>query len=222
VYREDNPLHRARLGRGIALSHIAARTLLSQRIVDLIDQGRFDELPGGVYARSYVRTFASAVGLDPESTVQALADRLPAAQDPFPALREIARSGDPLWLVQAEGLTRAGRQYVAAAMAAWQRSSRYARRAGAALLDAVVLLVLQGLLVQVTAWMCRVDPQELLAYGSGPIAVLWGFLVVLYFVILSGGGRAETPGARLADALAARAAASPMTLPAGVERALNG
>ena len=82
----DNPLHLARVQRGMGLSQLAARTLLSGPIIDKIDEGRFAELPGGLYARSYIRAFASAVGLDPEEAVRELAERLPPAQDPFSCL----------------------------------------------------------------------------------------------------------------------------------------
>ena len=56
-----NPLHHARVTGGIRLSEVAARTCLSPRIVRLIDSGEFDRLPGGLYARSYVRAFADVV-----------------------------------------------------------------------------------------------------------------------------------------------------------------
>jgi cytoskeletal protein RodZ len=90
----DNPIHRARIARGISLSEVTARTFLSPRIVQRIDEGAFDQLPGGVYARSYVRTFAALVGLDPEATLHQLSAQLPPAEDPMPVLRHTFAFGE--------------------------------------------------------------------------------------------------------------------------------
>ena len=75
-------LHRARLSKGIGLDRISAITALSPSIVRRIDEGRFDELPGGLYARSYVRTFAEAVGISPEAALKDVELLLPGAPDP--------------------------------------------------------------------------------------------------------------------------------------------
>jgi hypothetical protein len=200
--------------RGIGLSELAARTLLSPRIVDKIDEGRFSELPGGLYARSYIRAFASAVGLDPEDAVRELAERLPSAEDPLPALREIARSGDPFWLVALNDFALTVRTRVAAVTTAWTGSTR---RTMAATIDALVLLILQAVLIQVTAWTCGVHPQVLLEFGSGAIAAVWGILVMLYFVML--GGIGKTPGAFMSQLPAAEETAR-LHLPAIPGRAL--
>ena len=95
-----NPLHQARVMGGIRLSEVAARTCLSPRIVRLIDSGEFDRLPGGLYARSmHVRAFADVVGLNPESAVRELSERLPPDEDPIrlceKARAAICRRGSP-------------------------------------------------------------------------------------------------------------------------------
>lgn len=214
MYSEDNPLHRARVQRGIGLSHLAARTLLSARIVDKIDQGRFAELPGGLYARSYIRAFASAVGLDPEEVVRELAERLPAAEDPFPALRGIARSGDPAWIVAFNHFALSATKWVATGTAGWTGMTR---RTMAATINAFVLLMLQAVLIQVTAWTCGVHAQVLLESGSGPLAVVWGIVVMLYFVMLGVIG-GKTPGAFMSQ-LPAAEDRTPLELPTVLERA---
>ncbi len=84
----DNPLHRARLQRDLDLAELNARTMLGMGILLKIDQGRFSELPAGIYARAYVRAFASAVGLDASAVIAELTPRLPNAPDPFPLIRE--------------------------------------------------------------------------------------------------------------------------------------
>jgi hypothetical protein len=214
VYSADNPLHRARLQRGIGLSQLAARTLLSPHIIDKIDEGRFAELPGGLYARSYIRAFASVVGLDPEKVVLELAGRLPAVEDPFAAMRGIARSGDPVWMIDFNGFALSAWKCVASSTAGW---TGITRRTVAAVIDALVLLILQAVLIQVTAWTCGVHPQVLLEFGSGGLAVVFCVLVMLYFVILGGIG-GKTLGAFLSQLPAAER--TPLQLPIVLGRAL--
>lgn len=103
----ENPLHRARVERGIDLAEVARRTCLSPQVVQKIDAGRFDQLPAGVYARSYVRAFATAVDLDPEITLTGLAERLPRAEDPLPVLRDVAERSTPAWMRQYAAVIRA-------------------------------------------------------------------------------------------------------------------
>ena len=57
----------------------------------MLDEGRFAELPGGLYARGYVRAYAVAVGLDPDRAVDELSPQLPIAEDPIPRMLAIAR-----------------------------------------------------------------------------------------------------------------------------------
>ena len=210
----DNPLHRARLQRGIGLSRVAALTLLSPPILDKIDEGRFAELPGGLYARSYVRAFASAVGLDPEETVRELAERLPPAGDPF-ALLEVARSDDPAWRVGLDNMALSARAWVTTSTADWTKTTR---RMLAGAIDALILLTLLGMLIKVTAWTCGVHPQALLEVDSGALAVVWGILVVFYFVMLGGIG-GTTPGAFMTQ-VPATEQQSPVQLPTVLGRAL--
>lgn len=94
----ENPLHRARLDRGLELSEVARRTCLSPGVVQKIDAGRFSELPRGVYARAYVRAFAVALDLDPEEVLTAVAGDLPPAEDPLPVMRGAADRSTPAWM----------------------------------------------------------------------------------------------------------------------------
>ena len=215
MYLADNPLHLARVQRGMGLSQLAARTLLSGPIVEKIDEGRFAELPGGLYARSYIRAFASAVGLDPEEAVRELAERLPPAQDPFPALRESARLSDPAWVTALNDLVPSATKWLAANTAGWTGMTR---RTVAASIDATVLLTLLAVLIQVTAWTCGVHPHALLESASGALAAVWGIVVILYFVMLGGIG-GKTPGAFLSQMPIAEEPA-PLQLPTVLERAL--
>jgi hypothetical protein len=82
-------LYHARITSHLTLEQIGVRTALSPTVLRHIDGGKFELLPSGVYARSYVRAFAAEVGLDPEAALAELEDLLPGAPDPVPALNAI-------------------------------------------------------------------------------------------------------------------------------------
>lgn len=62
-------LHEARVNRGVSLTHISSVTKMSSHVLDRIESGKFDQLPGGLLTRGYLRAFAREVGLDPEEIV---------------------------------------------------------------------------------------------------------------------------------------------------------
>ena len=55
----------ARRRAACSLDEIALVTKVPARHLDALEQGRVDELPRGVYRRAIIRTYATAVGLDP-------------------------------------------------------------------------------------------------------------------------------------------------------------
>ena len=79
-------LYHARVNSHLTLEQIGVRTALSPTVLRDLDEGRFERLPSGLYARSYVRAFAVAVGLDPENALAELEHLLPGAPDPVPVL----------------------------------------------------------------------------------------------------------------------------------------
>jgi len=87
-------LYHARIASRLSLQQIGIRTALSPSVLRNLDEGRFELLPSGVYARSYVRTFAAAVGLDPEAALAELEHLLPGAPDPVPALNARRRGAE--------------------------------------------------------------------------------------------------------------------------------
>lgn len=58
-------LRMERLARGVALEHITAVTKISQHHLVALEQDRFRSLPGGILNKGIVRSYASALGLDP-------------------------------------------------------------------------------------------------------------------------------------------------------------
>jgi cytoskeleton protein RodZ len=65
-------LRRERLRSGLDLEKIAQVTKISVRMLEYMEADRFDKLPGGVFARSFVRQYARAVGLDADELVREL------------------------------------------------------------------------------------------------------------------------------------------------------
>ena len=62
-------LRRARESRGISLEEVSEATRISVRLLEAIEQERFDRLPGGVFRTSFVRQYAQAAGLNEEQIV---------------------------------------------------------------------------------------------------------------------------------------------------------
>jgi cytoskeleton protein RodZ len=64
-------LRKAREARNITLQEIAATTKIGTRALQAMENDRFDELPGGIFNKGFVRAYARCVGLDEEKTVAA-------------------------------------------------------------------------------------------------------------------------------------------------------
>jgi cytoskeletal protein RodZ len=48
--------------KGISLEQIAATSKISLRYLRAIEEERFEKLPGGIFAVSYIRQYAEAIG----------------------------------------------------------------------------------------------------------------------------------------------------------------
>lgn len=59
-------LRAARIQRGLDLEHIAAQLHLKPSLIDALEAGRYEALPGPVFVAGYIRNYARQVGLDPE------------------------------------------------------------------------------------------------------------------------------------------------------------
>lgn len=62
-------LRKAREAKGIALEAIVQATKISIRHLQAVEADRFDQLPGGLFNKSIVRSYAKVVGLDQEAWV---------------------------------------------------------------------------------------------------------------------------------------------------------
>jgi transcriptional regulator with XRE-family HTH domain len=186
-------LRRARLSAGLELSDIEQRTRISPSILRWIDEGQFHRLPGGIYARSYLRAFAHAVGLDPSEIVSSIEHELPPAADvaaPAEIVPETNRPFSPEWL-----------------------------RVAAAALDATALSILYGVVLGMTGAVCGRSVAEVIAPGLPAMVVVLAVLTALYFLIFAG-IEGRTPGAR-AFGLPRLHVSGPVHLKAVVTRAFH-
>src|SRR4029434_5653042 len=62
-------LRQARERAGLSLSDIAARTKIPPRHLASIENNEFDTVPAGIFLRSFIRTYAREVQVDPEAAI---------------------------------------------------------------------------------------------------------------------------------------------------------
>src|SRR5262245_5353971 len=63
-------LRDARERRGVSLRQIANATKISVAALEALERDDISRLPGGIFSRAFVRSYAIEVGLDPEATIQ--------------------------------------------------------------------------------------------------------------------------------------------------------
>lgn len=62
-------LREARERRGVSLRQIADRTKIAVSVLEALERNDISRLPGGIFCRAFVRSFATEIGLDPEATI---------------------------------------------------------------------------------------------------------------------------------------------------------
>lgn len=62
-------LRRIRIQKGISIERIAGDTKISPDLLYGLERNDFSRWPVGIYARAYVRQYATAVGVDADATV---------------------------------------------------------------------------------------------------------------------------------------------------------
>jgi cytoskeletal protein RodZ len=70
-------MKRAREERGISLRHIAEVTKIAVSALEALERNDISRLPGGIFSRAFVRSYAVEIGLDPEQTVRDFLARFP-------------------------------------------------------------------------------------------------------------------------------------------------
>jgi cytoskeleton protein RodZ len=70
-------LRAARERRGVSLREIANATKISISVLEAMERNDVSRLPGGIFSRAFVRSYATEVGLDPESAIQEFMAQFP-------------------------------------------------------------------------------------------------------------------------------------------------
>jgi cytoskeletal protein RodZ len=70
-------LREARERRGVTLRQIADATKISAGQLEALERNDISRLPGGIFSRAFVRSYAIEVGLDPEEMIQEFIAQFP-------------------------------------------------------------------------------------------------------------------------------------------------
>ena len=218
-------LRTAREKKGWSIEELSRRAGIRLKAAEHIEHGEFAELPAGLYCRATVRSYAAAVGLNPQQVLEELGPALPAGEDPLdglarryghsrkaeakpadaPAARvEVEKAPAPPALPNLADVVRHAApsfENAAAPPAGDSRSnpdafSAWWRPVAASTIDGLLLAAMGGLLVWLTAIACGTSVSATLRAGAPGIALVFALIVALYFVVFGGVGTA-TPGLSL-------------------------
>ncbi len=78
--------------RNISLAKIAADTRISLHYLQCLEDGRYGELPGGMYNRAFLRAYCESLRLDPHEVLRRYeAELSPAAEKPAKSKKKLPR-----------------------------------------------------------------------------------------------------------------------------------
>ena len=70
-------MRQAREQRGVTLRQIADATKISVSQLEALERNDISRLPGGIFSRAFVRSYAAEIGVDPEQTVRDFLSQFP-------------------------------------------------------------------------------------------------------------------------------------------------
>jgi cytoskeletal protein RodZ len=77
-------LRQAREARGLTLRQIATSTKISAPALEALERNDISRMPGGIFSRGFVRSYAIEVGLDPDATIREFVERFDVEPPPAP------------------------------------------------------------------------------------------------------------------------------------------
>jgi transcriptional regulator with XRE-family HTH domain len=216
-------LRQAREARGIGVDALAGAIGVRARWLEHIEAGEFGALPPGVYARSAIRAFASAMAIDPDEAVSEVAHLLMQPEDPLDGLARVkghkrkpaaAREPEPVTgTLPASGPTEGrsapvpfdvasrslpGDPSVDRPRLAWASvTTDWWRPLLAATVDGLLLGAIELALIYLTVVACGTGLGPTLRVAAPAMAGLFVLIAGLYFVLL-GGVHNKTLGTRVA------------------------
>lgn len=188
-------LRQARIACGEDAATISRRIGVGERLVLAIDEGRFADLPGGIYARTAIRLYARGLGLEPDEVLAGCDLLLPPQEDPVSALARLrgikpARVRTPPAVVAQKPAPSAPRDSVPepCPFPAW-------RPLAAVALDGFVVATL--LLVAVAGTISMSGTGVSLGRAAAPVFGVLGLLLGSCYFLFFGGIACATAGERL-------------------------
>ena len=86
-------LRQARESRSLSLRELSVTTKISMTVLQALEANDTAQVPGGIFGRSFVRTYAEEVGLDPEHSGEGVP-------------RDVTRQGHPRVCKRSRGARR--------------------------------------------------------------------------------------------------------------------
>jgi uncharacterized RDD family membrane protein YckC len=188
-------LRQSRIARGEDLASIAERAGVREALLHAIEEGRFADLPRGIYGRAAIRSFAAAIGLDAARVLAECEPLLPRIDDPIDALARL------------RGIRTTVKNPVPPPAAPVQpvhwRESTAVWALAAAAIDGGIIMAMLLLLVAATMTFCGAPPSAF--RGAAPAFGLMGFLLAACYFVWFAGVACATVGERVMGIQAAAA-----------------
>lgn len=87
-------LRRTREGQSISVGEISRATRIPVQAIERMEADHFDDLPGEVFTRGFLKAYAAAVGLSPDEVLaRYTAARRVVSVEPLPVATPVTRSG---------------------------------------------------------------------------------------------------------------------------------
>jgi cytoskeletal protein RodZ len=146
-------LRRERIRRNLQLDQISSELKISSRFLEAIEDERFEKLPGGVFAKAFVRQYGRLLGLNEEE----LASQLDQILEPIPVepIEQIHATKTGLAPIQVPRLEE------------WQSVGDRRMKFGGSLSAAIVVVVVMLVCSGVYAWLQR-QHNPVSAHNSQP------------------------------------------------------
>ena len=173
-------LRQSRIARGEDLAALAQRAGVREALLRAVEEGRFADLPRGIYGRSAIRAFATALGLDAVEVLAECEQFLPAADDPIDALarlRGVRTTPKP---------TAARADCAPVQPVQWTESAALWKPLAASAIDGGIIMGMLLVLVAVTMTFCAAPLSAFRATTAPAFGLMGVLLAGCYFACFAG------------------------------------
>jgi transcriptional regulator with XRE-family HTH domain len=213
-------LRQARISRGEDVASLGRRIGVSPRLLVAIEEGRFADLPGGIYTRTAIRLFAAALSFDADEVLAACDPLLPPPDDPIEALARLRGIRPEPRAKLPSTVSESAPPPVLASPPPGPAACPGWRLLASVLVDALAVMGLLLAAVAGTIPMSGGPPSDLGAAAPWVIGSL-GLLLAAGYLLFFGGIGCVTIGERAMGVRLGRRNARPLDLRAVANRALR-